>query len=73
MGSKRSIRETIKDLSAEMAYVAISRYSDIAPTNTPNSLFRDLAGLFYEIAYPSSKDRLADLKRACAKVLKKYS
>lgn len=63
--------DSVKDLSAQIADWAISHYSNFVPKNTRKNPFKDLPGLFYEIACPSLIGELAVLKRARAKVSKK--
>jgi hypothetical protein len=63
--------DSVKDLSAEIAELAISHFSNFVPKNTRKNPFKDLPGRFYEIAYPSSSGELAVLKRARAKVSRK--
>jgi hypothetical protein len=54
-----------------VAELLIDDWSASGLTGTENEPFRELTSLLYEIACPSDKGELRDLKRACDKVIRR--
>jgi hypothetical protein len=63
--------DSVKELSAEVAWHLMTIHSTLEPASTENSPFREIAGRLYEIACPSESE-IPDLKRACDIVVKKF-
>jgi hypothetical protein len=60
-----------KRACAAVAYLLITTCTTQKPTGTAGGLFRTVAGLLHQFAYPTPDGEIVDLKTACDEVLRR--
>jgi hypothetical protein len=66
------LNDQVQQLSAEIAYKMMCRYSNAKPTGTKDGLFQEITKHLYEVARPSPDGKVFDPKRPCDRVLKRH-